>query len=83
MTIRLDPELEARLISLSQRKGISKSAVIKEALHLYLKTEKIDKTPYELGADLFAVDSKTIIDSDASVTYKKKIKEKLRGKYSR
>jgi len=78
MTIRLDPELEARLVSLSQKKGISKSAVIKEALQFYLKQEKIDKTPYELGADLFGVDSGSNVDTNASVTYKKKIKEKLR-----
>ena len=83
MTLRLDPELEARLVSLSQKKGISKSAVIKEALHLYLQKEKIDKTPYELGVDLFGVDSESNVNTDASVIYKKKLKEKLRGKYSR
>ena len=78
MTIKLDPELEARQVSLSQKKGISKSAVITEALHLYLKQEKIDKTTYELGTDLFGVDSGSNVDTNTSVTYKKKIKEKLR-----
>jgi predicted DNA-binding protein len=81
MTLRLDPELEASLISLSKRKGMSKSAVIKEALRLYLKNEKSDKTPYDLGADLFGKESSAGGEADASGTYKRRLKEKLHGKY--
>ena len=82
LTLRLDPEMEDMLVSISQKKGMSKSAVIKEALHLYLKKEKANQTPYEVGADLFGKVSGSSKEADASSTYKSRIKERLHGKYS-
>jgi len=68
------------LYSLSQIRGISKSALVKEALELFLKKEKADKSAYELGKDLFGVDGDA--DPEASIKFKSKIKKKLHGKHS-
>ena len=79
LSVRLDKEMEAMLHAISQRKGISKSAVIKEALAMYLKKEKSIQTPYELGADLFGNIAGG--SENDSATYKKGLNEKLRGKH--
>lgn len=80
LNVRLDEETEAQLQSLSQKKGVSKSALVKEALELFLKSEKAEISAYELGLDLFGVDGK--VDPEASQKFKAKVKEKLYGKYS-
>lgn len=79
-TIRLDPELKAKLYALSKEKGISQSAVVKEALAVYLTKETASATPFELGEDLFGQVSGGL--PEASKSYKKALKEKLHGKHS-
>jgi predicted transcriptional regulator len=56
LNVRLDEKTEAQLQSLSLKKGVSKSALAKEALDLFLKTEKAKMSAYELGEELIGVD---------------------------
>ncbi len=79
LTVRLDKQQEDQLNQLSKRKRMSKSELVKEALGIYLDSENASRTPYELGADLFGRGGNSV---DGSTTYKAKIKEKLRAKYS-
>jgi predicted transcriptional regulator len=80
LNVRLDDETEAQLNSLSQKRGVSKSALVKEALEIFLEKENAHKSAYELGKDLFGVAEDG--DPEASKNFKAKIKEKLHGKYS-
>lgn len=80
LNVRLDDETETQLNSMSQKSGISKSALVKEALKMYLEKENANKSAYELGKDLFGVAEDG--DTEASHIFKEKISEKLEGKYS-
>jgi predicted transcriptional regulator len=80
LNVRLDDETEAQLYSLSQKRGVSKSALVKEALEIFLEKENANKSAYELGKDLFGVAEDG--DPEASQKFKERIKEKLHGKYS-
>ncbi|MBA3597297.1 MAG: CopG family transcriptional regulator [Methylibium sp.] len=54
MTIKLAPEMEQRLRRRSAALGKPASALIREALVVYLDASaKADASAYELGADLF------------------------------
>jgi len=77
LAVRLPESLEKELINYSKNNNISKSKAVKEALELYLK-EKKNKTPYELGENIFGRYSSG--RDDLSTTYKQKIKEKIRAK---
>ena len=77
LAVRLPQDLEKELINYSKNNNISKSKAVKEALELYLK-EKKNKTPYELGENIFGRYSSG--RDDLSTTYKQKIKEKIRAK---
>jgi predicted DNA-binding protein len=76
----MNEELEKKLKQYSQQKNVSKSTIVKEALMEYFRKEEMNQTPYELGADLFGLAGSG--DSDASTTYKSKLKNKLREKHS-
>ena len=80
LNVRLSKELEEALNYYSATKRISKSSIVKKALQLYLKKEKQMQTPYELGADLFGKEGSG--KHDASVAYKKRIRQKLNEKHS-
>lgn len=54
MTVKLDPPLERALRTRSAALGVSASALMREALQLYLsQTEPPAPSAYELGVDLF------------------------------
>ena len=81
ISVRLDPQMESRLNYYAAHFDVSKSKIIKESLMHYfefLQKKEIDKTPYEVGKDLFGKYGSE--KGDLSVTYKKRIKEKLRAK---
>lgn len=80
LNVRLDEKTETQLQSLSQKKGVSKSALVKEALELFLKSENAEMSAYDLGEDLFGVDGAE--DPEASQKFKPKLKDKLDAKYS-
>lgn len=77
IAVRLPESLEKELTNYAKNNNISKSKAVKEALELYLK-EKKNKTPYELGENIFGRYSSG--RDDLSTTYKQKIKEKIRAK---
>ncbi len=54
MSLKLDEELNARLIALARRRGQSRSAVAREAVRKYLDAEEKSTSPscLELTADL-------------------------------
>lgn len=83
ISIRLDRSLEDRLQSLAEKKHLSKSKIIKEALAHYFDMtdqELKSKTAYELGNGLFGRYGSE--DGSLSTTYKQKLKKKLHAKNS-
>jgi hypothetical protein len=79
LNVRLNKDLEEKLYSLSQKKGVSKTSIVKEALVAYLKTEKLSSDAYELGEDLFGVEGGA---ENLAKDRRKLLKEKLHGKHS-
>lgn len=54
MTIKLDPEQERAIRQRSAALGVPASVVIREALAAWLKeTDALERSPFELGEDLF------------------------------
>ncbi|MEX2436221.1 MAG: ribbon-helix-helix protein, CopG family [Balneolaceae bacterium] len=77
-SVRLSEQLEEELDLLSSQKNVSRSMIIKEALVEYIAKEKKFNKPFETGKSYFGKHGSG--DSDRSVTYKSRIKEKLREK---
>lgn len=75
LKIRLDEELERKLELIRKKKGISKSALVKEALNQYIQDETSNLSAYELGKDLF--DSEEVGTPEGSKNYKELIKKKF------
>jgi metal-responsive CopG/Arc/MetJ family transcriptional regulator len=76
-SVRLSEKLEKELDRMSSQKNVSRSSIIKEALVEYIANHKKESTPYELGKEYFGTYKSS--DNDRSVTYKTRIKEKLRN----
>ncbi len=83
LTVRLKPELEDQLEDYCQAEGVTKTAVVTQALREFLGNLRQQRTPYEFGVDLFGADTSRGEPPDASRQYKKLLKEKLRAKHSR
>lgn len=80
LTVRLDPELEEFLSQYSHDANLSKSSIVKEALAMYFRVNRVSNSPHELGQDLFGQFGSG--ESNRSTSYKKRIKEKIREKHS-
>lgn len=80
LNIRLDEEMERKLDLIRKKKGVSKTALVKEALDQYIQEEIRLLSAYELGKDLF--DSEEGGSPEGSKNYKEQLKEKLHGKFS-
>lgn len=80
LNVRLQKDLEKKLEKYSTQKHLTKSQVVKEALIAYLSKADIDASAFDLGEDLFGTVGSD--RTDASTTYKSRIKEKLRAKHS-
>jgi len=80
LNVRLNKQLEEKLKNYSQRKNLSKTDVVKEALVLYFSKEPAIRSPFELGDDLFGKVGSG--HSDASTQYKTTIRDKIREKHS-
>mgnify|MGYP001195833173 CR=1 FL=1 len=78
-TVRLSPELAQKLQNLSLLQHKSKSELIKEALEMFFKTQVSEKDSYELGKDVFGKMGSG--SGDLSVSYKKRLKEKLHASH--
>jgi len=77
-SVRLPKELEDELETLSSSKNKSHSDIIREALVEYIAKEKRGQRPYDTGKEFFG--KRGSGDTDRSVTYKSRIKEKLNAK---
>lgn len=79
-SIRLPQALEDKLEKISQFENTSKSDIIKSALIKYFAEYNIEKTPYDLGKNLFGKYGSG--QGNLSKDYKKKLKEKMNDKFS-
>jgi hypothetical protein len=80
-TVRLPAELNEKLDAYSSAWNTTKSDVVKEALQSYFAKEETEKDSWEVGEPYFGKYGSG--DGDLSVTYKKRLKEKLNVKYPR
>jgi hypothetical protein len=78
-TARLPDELEKRLETASKARNVAKSMMVKEALVQYLDLVEEEKTSYELGLPYFGKYGSG--EGDLSVSYKKRMQEKIGAKY--
>ena len=79
-SVRLPKYLEEELDALSSSTKKSHSHIIREALAEYIAKEKRTQNPFETGQEFFG--KRGSGNTDRSVTYKSKIKEKIREKQS-
>ncbi len=82
ITIRLDNETDARLKRRLEQSGQSLSEFMRGAVEIQLAAAPQDETPFEAWQRL-AADCQGSGDSDRSVTYKARVKERLRAKHRR
>lgn len=83
LSVRLDSSLENQLNFLAQEQSVSKSKIIKDSLIYYfemINSKNRQKSPYELGENLFGKYSSG--KADLSTTYKQKLKDKIHAKNS-
>ncbi|MGL1892580.1 MAG: ribbon-helix-helix domain-containing protein [Spirochaetaceae bacterium] len=78
-TIRLNDDLNNKLLTLKTLEHTTKTEIIKKAIAEYYVHHVKEKTPYELGEDLFG---KFGDSQDLSTDYKSKLKRKLHEKHS-
>ena len=78
-TVRLPAELEKKLSSRAEALLTSKSELIKEALELLFEHQDTEKDSYELGEPYFGKYGSG--DGTLSVTYKQRLKDKLRAQH--
>ena len=79
-SIRLSDKLKHKLDKIAEQKHTSKSEIIRTALKKYLEENSNEGNPYKVGENLFGKYGSG--QSDNSVNYKSKLKDKVRDKYS-
>ncbi len=79
-SLRLDKDTEKKIYEISLNENVSKSDVVKEALEQYIVGYEKRANPYSIGKDLFGKHSSG--ESDGSVNYKEKVKQKINEKMS-
>ncbi len=77
-SVRLPEEVDKKLETLANQKNVSRSDIIKEALVEYMAKEEKYNQPYKLGSQYFGKHGSG--EKDRSVTYKARIKDKIRDK---
>ena len=86
LTVRLDPELESAFSDVCRRRGVTKSAVVIEAVHEFVKRDRAHRPSFmELAGDLAGADDSPLPAGihDVSGNVKSLLKRKLRAKLSR
>ncbi len=81
LSVRLPGELEKKIKQLATTEGRTKTEIIRTALEAYVRSNDQTASPYELGKDLFGRHGSG--RGDLSVSYKNKVKERIREKRSR
>lgn len=80
LTVRLPEKLERDLKNQARTEKTAKSEIVKRAIQEYLLNHRADKTPYELGAELFG--SGRSGRNDLSRNYKQMLTESLNDKHT-
>lgn len=80
LTVRLPAELEIEVDRLASTEKKTKSDIVKAALQEYVTSHRELRSSFEIGRDLFGMVSSG--DTDRSTTYKNRLRERLREKYS-
>jgi Arc/MetJ-type ribon-helix-helix transcriptional regulator len=78
-TVRLNEEIDGKIRVLMEMEHTSKSEIIKKAIVEYYEQHIGEKTPFELGKDLFGNHGS---DSDLSTSYKSTLRKLLDEKHS-
>lgn len=78
-TVRLNDDIDNKLGLLKDVEKTTKTEIIKRAIVEYYEHHIQDKTPYELGENLFGRNGS---DENLSKNYKNKIKGKLNEKHA-
>jgi hypothetical protein len=78
ISVRLNDEIIKKISTLMKIKQTTRTEIIKRAISEYYDRHSHDKTPFELGKDLFG---RCGAGGTLSEGYKKKIKERLHEKY--
>ena len=81
LSVRLPGELEKKVKQLASAEGRTKTEIIRTALEVYVKSKDQAASPYVLGKDLFGKYGSG--RGNLSITYKNKVKERIREKRSR
>lgn len=81
ISLRIKPELEKKLAFFVKTKGKSRSEIIVESILEYIQNHSTEKTPFELGKDLFGKHSSG--QTDLSKNRKKYLKEKITQKHAK
>lgn len=80
LNVRISEDTEKELARYCLDQGVSRSTVVKEALEAYLSQRRKTKSAFDAGADLFGKEGSG--KKDNSVSYKKKLKERLHAKHA-
>ena len=80
VTVRLSDKLKSKLDAISELEGKTRSEIIKESLDLYFSKYNADKTPFELGKDLFGKYQSGF--RERSINARKEVQLKIKAKYS-
>ncbi len=78
ITVRVKPEMERTLEALASQEGISKSALIRECLEEFIGRKGNEKSPWDLGKEIFGKYSSGL--EKLSTDRKNIIKEKIYAK---
>jgi Arc/MetJ-type ribon-helix-helix transcriptional regulator len=62
ISLRLPPELERKLDSVAKSEGKSRSEIVKDSILEYINKRGKNKTPFELGKDLFGKYNSEFVD---------------------
>ncbi|TVQ35576.1 MAG: CopG family transcriptional regulator [Spirochaetaceae bacterium] len=76
-SIRLPADIEQKLDALAKTRHKTRSELIRDALEAYLEQETSEKDSYELGITYFGKSGSG--ERSRSVTYRNRIREKLRA----
>ena len=80
LSVRLPEELEKRVKQIATAERRTKTEIVRAALEVYVESKGKVGSSYDLGKGLFGRHGSG--RSDLSVSYKGKVKERIRAKYT-
>jgi predicted DNA-binding protein len=80
LSVRLPGELEKKVKQLATSEGRTKTEIVRIALEAYVKSRDQAASAYDIGRNLFGRHGSG--RGDLSISYKRKVKERMREKHS-